>query len=156
MAAGGLSVSAEGAEAFDKVAYALRTMGARDLSRELSRGLNEVTEPLKEDARERAREVLPRRGGLAERVANAKLTTRRRGGRNPGVRIAAKGMTQLEPMDRGWVRHPVFGTDAWVTQQITPGWFSDPMAAGKDDAARELMEVLNRVAIKLAARLEET
>jgi hypothetical protein len=148
-----LETTIDGADKVALVAKALRDLGDRDLSRELSRGLNRVTDGLKEDAKEEAGKRLPHRGGLAERVLQAKLSTRRKSGRNPGIRISAKGMDQLELMDQGLVRHRVFGQDVWVTQKITGGWFSDPMEAGRDDVERAIEGVLDEVAVKLAHRL---
>jgi hypothetical protein len=137
----------------DLVVRTLRDLGDRELQRELFRGVNRVTEQLKQDARESALRKLPRRGGLAERVAGAKLSTRRRGGRNPGIRVTASGMGQLGALDRGQVRHPVYGDEPWVVQQVTPGWFSEPMEAGRDDVARALEELLDDLAAQLARKL---
>ncbi len=140
----------------DLVARVLRDLGDKDLSRELFRGLNRATTKLKADAKDEAGRRLPQRGGLAQRVAGARLSTRRKGGRNPGVAIVAKGMDQLAAMDAGQVKHPVYGNrDVWVSQQVTGGWFSDPMAAGKDDVARDVEEVLDDLAAKIARRLSD-
>lgn len=150
-----LDASATPPEKLDLVARTLRGLGDKDLSRELFRGLNRATTKLKADARAEAGERLPRRGGLAARVAKAKLSTRRKGGRNPGVTIQAKGMAQLAGMDAGAVKHPVYGNrDVWVTQQITPGWFSEPMEAGRDEAFDAIEEVLDDLAAQLALRLD--
>ena len=139
----------------DLVVRTLRDLGDKDLARELSKGLNRATKDLKADAKAEAGRRLPQRGGLAARVAGAKLSTRRRSGRNPGVRIQAAGMAQLSGMDAGQVKHPVFGNrDVWVTQQIAGGWFSDPMEAGGPAVARAVEAVLDDVANQAARRLD--
>lgn len=136
----------------DLVARVLRDLGDKDLSRELYRGLNRVTTKLKADAKEEAGKRLPHSGGLAARVAGAKLSTSRRRG---GVSIRAKGMDQLAVMDAGQVTHRVYGNpEVWVTQDITPGWFSDPMNAGKGEVADAIEEVLDDLAVQAARRLD--
>lgn len=136
------------------IAHVLRDMGDKELSRELYRGLNRATTKLKADAREEAGRRLPQRGGLARRVAAARMSTVRRGGSNPGVSIRAKGMAQLAGMDAGRVRHPVFGNRAvWVVQEVTGGWFSDPMLAGGDDARKAIEQAMDDVAVQVARRL---
>ena len=146
----------EGADKFDVLAKALKRIGDKGLSKELYAGLNRATKPLKEAAKESAGENLPRRGGLNKRVAKARLSTRRRGGRNPGVRIVAKGMAQLERIDKlGRVRHPVGGhRDRWVDQEIpeAKGWFTEPMQAGAPEVRKELVKTLDDVARKAAQK----
>jgi hypothetical protein len=137
------------------VARALRDLGDKDLNRELSRGLNRASAELKADAKAEAGRRLPQGGGLAARVAGAKLSTRRKSGRNPGIAIQASGMSQLAGMDEGRVMHPVYGNrDVWVTQEITAGWFSEPMEAGKDEAAAAIENVLEDMASQVARRLD--
>lgn len=138
------------------VAATLRDLQDKGLTRELTKALNKATEELRRDALENAGEVLPQRGGLAERVeSTAKLSTRRRSGRNPGIRIMAKGMPGLEQMDRrGRLRHPVWGNrNVWVTQEIKPGWFTEPMQDGKPEVAYRIEQALDELAVELARRL---
>lgn len=145
----------EAPDKLDLVARILRGLGDKELSRELYRGLNRATTKLRADAKAEAGRRLPQRGGLAARVAAARLSTRRRGGRNPGVRIQASGMDQLARMDEGQVKHPVYGNrNVWVTQQISDGWFSEPMEAGKGEAAAAIEEALDDVAIQVARKVD--
>jgi hypothetical protein len=133
------------------LARVLKDIGDKDLSRELYRGLNRVTTELKADAKAEAGRRLPHRGGLAARVAGAKLSTSRARG---GVSIRAKGMAQLARMDDGQVKHPVFGNrDRWVTQEVTGGWFMDPMEAGRPEVTKAVVVLLNDLAEKAVHRL---
>lgn len=148
-----LEISADGAR-FDLVASTLRDLGDRGLNRDLARGLDRVAEKLTEDARRAALERLPRRGGLAQRVADSPMLTQRKRGSNPGVSIRAKGMRELRLIDSGLVRHPVYGNrDVRSVQRVTPGWFTAPMEAGRDDAIRAIDKVLDDVVAKIARRL---
>lgn len=152
----GVDIKIDAPDRLDLVARVLRDMGDKDLARELYRSLNRATTKLKAEAKDEAGRRLPHRGGLARRVAAAKLSTSRRGGRNPGVSIRARGMDQLAGMDAGRVKHPVFGNrDVWVTQSITPGWFSDPMKDGADEARDAIENAMDDVAVQVARRLSD-
>jgi hypothetical protein len=145
-----------GADKLGKLAKALKQAGDKDLQKELYAGLNRATKPLRSDAKRSADENLPRRGGLNKRVARARMSTRRRGGKNPGIKIVAKGMPQLGRIDRlGKVKHPVHGhRDRWVDQKIpeAQGWFTDPMQAGAPPVRKELVRTLDAIARKLARK----
>lgn len=144
-------LSVTGADDLARVAKALRELGDKGLQRELYSGLNRATKPLKESARRSAENILPKRGGLGERVAKTRMSTRRRTGPNTaGVRIQSKVDARI---DRGEVRHPVFAQPGrprvWVSQKVTAGWFTKPMEAGADDVRRELVQVIDDVAKKI-------
>ena len=143
----------DGAEKFARTARALKKAGAKDLRRELYRGVQRAAKPLKEAAKESARSTLPKRGGLAARVAGARYSTRTKAGRNPSVRIevrdAAGRKVDVEALDRGVVRHLTFGHRPLVEQRVRPDWFMRPMREGGDDVRRELEAAVDRVAAKL-------
>lgn len=149
----GVDLRVEGADDFQRVARELREVGDVELRRELYRGIERAVKPLKEAARDAARQRLPHRGGLAEKVAKSKFSTRRRSGRDPGIKIVAKDPIDLASIDRGRLRHPVFGNRrVWVNQSVPAGWFTDAMEKGAADVRRELLEVLGDVEKKLARR----
>jgi hypothetical protein len=144
-----------GAEKFAVVARALKQAGDKELSKELYAALNRSTKSPRQAARERADERLPRRGGLNRRVARARLSTRRAAGKNPGVKIVAKGLDQLARIDaEGKVRHPTPKGGKWVDQDIpnARGWFTEPMQAAAPEVRRELVRALDEVARKLARK----
>ena len=144
-----------GADKFAKVAKALKQAGDKELQKELYSALNRATKPMRAEAKKSAAQKLPRAGGLNSRVARARMSTRRRAGKNPGVKIVATGMSQLAMMDQGRVRHPVWGNRGrWVNQPIpeAAGWFTEPMQDGAKDARREIIKALDSVAKKLARK----
>jgi hypothetical protein len=146
-----VEVRVKGAEELVRLSRQLRAAGDQELRRDFYRGLNRASKPLKEAAKQNAGRVLPRRGGLAALVAKSRLSTSvRGGGANPGVRITGKGRMDLDRMDRGQVRHPVFGNRrVWVVQSVTPRWFTEPMEAGAEDVRTELLSVFDDVARRL-------
>ena len=144
-----------GADTFARVSKALKRAGDKELRKELYAGINRATKPMRAEAKKSAERNLPRTGGLNKRVARARLTTRRRTGKNPGISIVAKGMDQLALMDRGYVRHPVFGNrKRWSTQPIpdAEGWFTTPMEDGAPQARKEIVKSLDGIAKKLARK----
>lgn len=147
----------ETAQNLDLVAKVLRDIGDKELSRELYRGLNRVTADLKKDAKAEALKRLPSRGGLARRVASSRMATKRLYGANPGLKITASGKAQLPAMDEGTVRHPVYGNrSTWVDQQVSGGWFSEPMFEGRDEIRSALDDLLEDLAAKAARKIEAT
>jgi hypothetical protein len=84
-------------------------------------------------AKESAREHLPKRGGLNVWVADgSKIAVRNRisATNTVGMRIVAtKGNHDLEDMDTGSIKHPVFGNRkvTWPTQDVYQGWFTKPL-----------------------------
>jgi len=146
-----LDVTVRGADEIAHVSRLLREVGDKELRRDLYRGLNRATSPLKRAVKERARATLPSRGGLAARVASSSIAVRTRGGQHPGVRLVARGKANLDRLDRGVVRHPVFGNrEVWVSQQVTPGWFTEPLQEGVAPVQRELLDVLDDISRRLA------
>ena len=146
---------ANGAEEFAKLARDLRAAGDKDLRKELYRGLNRATKGLKDAAKDSARRTLPQGGGLADRVARARFSTRARAGRSPSIRIVAKDSkgrpVDLYALDQGTVRHPTFGRRPWVAQRVDPGWFTEPMERGAGDARRHIEAAVAEVARKFNA-----
>jgi len=146
-------IEIQGADKLARVAKALRQAGDKELSKELYKALNRATKPMRAEAKKAAASKLPRAGGLNKRVARARMSTRRRAGKDPGVKIVATGMEQLAMTDQGHVRHPVWGNRGrWVNQPIpqAKGWFTEPMEAGAANARREIVKAIDDVAKKIA------
>lgn len=144
-----------GADKFAAVAKELKKVGDKQLQKELYSAINRATKPMRAEAKKSAETNLPRAGGLNKRVARARMSTRRKTGKNPGVKIVATGMSQLGLMDQGRVRHPVWGNRGrWVNQPLpqAEGWFTKPMEDGAKDVRREIVKTLDDIAKKLARK----
>jgi hypothetical protein len=137
-------IEIQGADQLAQLSRQLKETAARGLRRELSKALNEATKPVKQAARESARDILPRHGGLNEKVANSKFTTRRSAN---GLRVQAKNSYALKRLDEGVLQHPVFGhREHWVTQRVTAGWWSTPMEKLAPTAREEISRAMQRIA----------
>jgi hypothetical protein len=155
-----IEIGPETADQLSRLTRALKEAGNRGLQRELTRGLNRAVLPLKRSLPESARAVLPRRGGLNERVATSLKTGLRRSDNRfgNGVRLVVKSakLRELNRLDQGSVRHPVFQRpnqsrrDAtWVVQAITPGWFTGPAEELAPQARVEAKAAIDAVAAQI-------
>ena len=124
----------------------------------VGRALWDEAQPLRGAAQARARAILPRRGGLAERVAETPMPiTVTSSGRRRGVRIDARqgrgrqGVNDPGAIDRGRVRHPVFGHERKepIIQLVRVGWFSVAMDEGAPRVRERIEQVLKEEISKL-------
>lgn len=151
--ASGIDISVSGADRLASLGAALRAAGDKDLRRELLKAMQRSAKPLKAAAREAAATRLPRRGGLAERVAGSRFSAKTRtAGKNAGVRIVGASDLDLRSMDRGRLRHPVYGHRRWVNQQIPAGWFSDALEERAPAVRVELVKAIDEVAKTLRSK----
>ncbi len=142
-----MDVRVTGAQDLEALAKRIREAGdaRKGLKSQLTKAITRATKPLKADAKRAAAARLPQSGGLAARVAKTSITTKTLTGRDPAVKIVAKG-TALST-DRGYVTHPTFGNrDAWVRQPVASGWFTDTIADGAPTVRREVIEAMDDIA----------
>lgn len=152
-------VRVEGAEKFARLAQALRQIGDKDLRRELYAGINRAVQPLTESVRHATRRYLPDR--YADELSKTlRVRARRRTGRDPGVSLAGTAKTargkdrNLRALNRGQLRHPLYGNrERWSTQQVSTGWWDEPLSDGADEVRQELVNVLDDIGRKLERKL---
>lgn len=146
-------VVATGLDRLDRLAKVLRANGDKQTIRTIEKGLRKQARPLLKSARQGALQILPYRGGLAERVARSRFTSQvRLGSGGVTLTIRGRGQYNLNRMDEGHNRHPVHAHGprtewAWVDQTIRPGWFTDPLlldAPGVRDAVDKEFTELGR------------
>jgi hypothetical protein len=123
------AASVRGAQQLEAVGRRLKGAAGAPLRRELLRGIRTGVKPTIPAIRESARSELPARGGLAALVAGSSFGVRTRlTGAGAGVRIQGTGRIGLASLNKGRLRHPVFGNrDVWVSQQVPEGWFDRPI-----------------------------
>lgn len=147
-----------GADELNRLARKLKEVGDKGLRKELYRGLQRATKPIRADVQRSLATRLPERGGLARKMSRARVTSKiRTANRNTRLTIQVSSPRgedfDVQAMDRGRLRHPVFGRRGkWVTQQIPPGAVSEPLEAGADTARTEATAALSRVARQLEGR----
>lgn len=141
------------AEDFKRMSLDLRDAGRKDLRQELFRGLQSATKPARNDVLDAIPDHMP--GDYAAVLrSDLKLSSTTKGGRNPEVRIRAKGRRKARfvgPLDRGRLRHPLFGNRGfWFSQTIEPGFWSQTLTNRQDEVRAKLEEAMQAIVDDLA------
>lgn len=104
--------------------------GDVELWKATRRNLIVAVQPARPAIRASARATLPKTGGLNEWVASASINTQiLTGPRSAGVRLRVrKKGHDMADVDKGVVRHPVFGNrKAWTVTNVEPGFATKPV-----------------------------
>jgi hypothetical protein len=140
-------IEVRGAEQFAQLSKRLRDAANKDLQKEMSLSISRAMRPLTAAIRASAASTLPQSGGLAARIAKSSMRTRRRA---MGITLIASNPYTLQKLDDGSVRHPVYGhRNVWVTQSVTPGWWTRPTTAFAPQARQAVQKALDDVAAKI-------
>lgn len=146
-------ISGKGAEELVSLGRRIHLHASKKaLQKELYAGLNRATKPVRADMKEGIVAALPRRYGLNQRVAKRSgLQTRsRRSGSGAGIRIVTGKKHHLEAMERGALRHPVYGDrSTWVSQPLKAGFMTERFLKAAPTVRRELTRVMADVARKV-------
>jgi len=145
-----------GSRQLHNLARLLKESGDRELRKELLRGIRDSNKGTIRKVRANAEATLPKRGGLAAKVARSKIATRSRvSGTNIGVKIRGTDpRVNLNRLDDGKLRHPVFGNRRnWAEQSVPRGWFSEPIRDDLPRILRDIHQVVAEVADKIQRRI---
>jgi hypothetical protein len=144
-------VEIRGGKNLARIARDLKEAGEGGLRRELLRGVRKSTRTAIPDIEASALETLPKRGGLAARVASQKFGSRTGlSGDIARVRIVGTGMKELKDIDAGRLRHPVYGNrKVWKGQVVPSGFFTRPLERKAPAIRRDLDEVMRAVSRKI-------
>jgi len=136
-----------GANRLAAVAARVKQTGDKDLRRELFRGIQRATKPARAEVKANATRVLPTSGGLAQVVARSRVSTKTRmRGQQVGVRITGQSDMDIASINRGRLRHPLFGDRGhWYSQQVRPGFFTEPLERMAPQVRAELLAVIDRI-----------
>lgn len=148
-----VSLRVSGTEDLKKVSKALKTAGVegKGIRKEMLKAINRNTRPLRFEAKANARKILPKTGGLNKLIARSSLSTKTKlAGPNASVRIVAKKKEYIDRIDKGHVRHPLFGNrGAWYSQAVPAGWFTKAMEKGASKVRVSIIQVVDATARKL-------
>ena len=156
-----MSIEVKGAEQFAALSKRLKDLADKELAKEFSKSITAATRPLVRGIRQSARDTLPRKGGLAARVAKTPIRTQRRNSsRSAGVRIVGKSPYSIAKLDAGRLRHPVFADPSkerkewtWVNQKVKPGWWTTPTELAAKSVQVEMEKAMAAIKRKLDGRL---
>lgn len=144
-------VNIEGAAKLHAVSAELKELGDGKLRRELTKAIREATKPMKDAVHESFLSKLPKRGGLNELVARARITNAiKNGSKSSGVTLRAENANaSLKAIDGGTVRHRVYGRGPWVSQSVTPGSFTDPVVEHTPAVQAAVIKALDEMTSKI-------
>jgi hypothetical protein len=128
----------------------------KTLRAQLLAGIRTGAKPAIEATRQAARDKLPKKGGLNDYVADTQIVSATRlSGPRVGVRIGVKrGSHKAWGANRGAIRHPVFGHDTWVNQELhTRGWFDKTLEDQRPVVTAAVRAAMEVVAIEATRRL---
>jgi hypothetical protein len=148
-----LDLRITGTERLRTLSRAFREQGSggHGFRKEVSAAMRRAGLPLVAAVKVSAASTLPKRGGLAAKVAGGTFAIIPRTDRDTlGITILARGIYDTPSSDAGRLHHPTYGhRDRMVTQEIKPGWFSKPMKAATPAARRELKAAMADTAKKI-------
>lgn len=142
-----------GAQQLERLAKALK--GAdRELRKELLRRIRAAGKPVVAEMKRNLASNMPQRGGLAADLGRAKIGVRTKtSGSTSGVRIEARHSEHdLASIDRGIVRHPVYGRPPWVEQDVPEGEVSRPVRESKPAMQRAVLRAMDDTADEIVRR----
>lgn len=143
------STGLEGADQLAELGRRFKVAGNGDLRKELLAGIRTAVKRMIPAVQQGAEDRLPRAGGLAASVAGQKFMARTSLASGK-VSLTGSGMKSLTDIDKGKVRHPVFGNrSVWKQQSVTPGFFSGPIESHLPEVRAEVEHVVASVVKKL-------
>lgn len=151
-------MSARADASFQLAAKALADLGDAKLKRALLKGMREAAAPVGRDMVAGLAGRMPRRKGLAGRVQGATPVVQiRAAGSSPRVMIGLRSDEgyDLGALDRGALRHPVYGRGPWVTQPVPAKGATEAFERDaprvRDSIVREVTAAIQSAAAKGSA-----
>lgn len=168
-----MAVELRGAEDFARFGAALKESGDKELRKQVGKALREQAKPLGQLVVREGAQAMPKRGGFAALVAEAKVGMRFSMSKNPTavLLLSDKSNHDLKSLDEGKLRHPVFlrsrhgllrrktargktghvlgGEDrkawTWVAQRVPAGEFTRAFEAHAQEVAEHAVKAVQAV-----------
>ena len=140
-----------GAEKLTDIGKALK-QADRSIKNEFTKELRTAGKPAGEAVRTAYADSMPRRGGFAESLRTSKVGVRNRlSGKGAGVRVEVANDHSLRLIEKGRLRHPVFGNRKakWAEQKVPAGVGNKAFAKQKYRVQARLLLAMGRVARKI-------
>ena len=146
-----------GTAEFVQIAAKLKALGSdgRVLRRELRNELKDAARPMVDAVRSHVGEYLPSGYAPIMTAGLVVIPSQSLRGATAGLKLTghAKGVTRrrhIRTIDRGTLRHPVYGNrERWINQRVTPGFWSDPMYDSSDEAFEQIQQAIRKAIQKV-------
>jgi len=134
----------------------LKETGNGELRKELMRGMRDAGREIPKGIRSGVLSTMPSRGGFADLLAGSDIKQRNSlSGAYAKVRFtgANSAIKDVDALNRGRLRHPLFGNRAhWFNQTVPAGWFDVPI----EQQQPEFLQAINRVLDDIKSKLERS
>jgi hypothetical protein len=153
----GLQVRVEGGAQLAAVRRRLAAVGEKGLARQMAKSLRAAAAPLRPAIRAEAVVAMPSGyGPTLSRSLRFRQSTRAGGSvAEVAVRVYGDGRKErrhVPALNRGRLRHPLFGRRGWwYEQRVRPGFVDRPADRLAPDAARQMRAVIDYVAEQIGA-----
>jgi hypothetical protein len=120
---------------------------SRSLDAEIAKAVTVELEKVPAAVQRSIHEKLPKRNGMADRFAR-NIRTRlqhRPGGASLSLVAPGRRERDLVTVDRGVIRHPVYGGKTWVAQVVTPYFWTAPVKESTAAIEAAVKHALDRV-----------
>ena len=130
----------------DYKAFTAKLKGAeKSVARDLRKRLREVGKPLTQGVVEDGPEGLPSSGGLADWLRASKGSLSMTATRLE-IKLARGGKHDLNAINRGQLRHPIYGNrKAWALQGVASGTYDKAFDKHAEQALPEVARVLDDI-----------
>ena len=139
-------VRTSGADDLAKIGRQLREAGDKKLKNNVAASIRKVAKPMGHKILEEAARDMPHRGGFSQRLAARKYGVRSSlTGKSASMWLAFKpGGRGLAAIDRGELRHPVFGhRKTWARQTVPAGRLSAALKDQGPEFQRSVLKAAN-------------
>lgn len=120
----------------------------KTLARSIRKAVKESTKELGKQIITEGSEPMPARGGLRSRLQASKSTLSLTASRAALV-LRNKGV-RLDALNKGVLRHPLFGHRPWFQQSVPEGTYTDAWEKHKDDIIEVFSDALDTAAKEVA------
>lgn len=147
-----MQIEVRGRQQLQALDRALRGVD-KQLKRDTYRALNRTVKPLTAAVKESTGDYVPE-AYAAELSSSLRIRTQRRSSAL-SLKATAKSRTgkprELGRLEAGRMRHPLWGNRRhWFDQSVKPGFWTKPLEKGAPVVRKELVKVLDDIALKIA------
>jgi len=139
-----------GADQLADLGKALKAVD-KSIKNEFAKEMRAVGKPAGDAVRDAYGESMPRRGGLAARLRASKIGVRTRlSGKSVGVRLDVRNAHDLEAIEAGVLRKPVFGNrKVWAQQSVPKGVGDRAFEKQQPAVTRRMLDAMDAVTRKI-------
>lgn len=124
---------------------------SKELKKELRKGLVQAAKPAGLAVRQAYGREMPHRGGFAAKVGRSSIGIKSRTTGTISVSLLLRNAHDLSAIERGILRHPVFGNrDKWVKQTVPRGVGRRAFDSQRPEIQDAILAAIDRIISQIA------